>query len=72
MSVMARQPSPRRRRRGQPPRKIAISLRVDPVLLNTLRRQARARGIGYQIHLHDLLAQAADQIARSEGATHGR
>lgn len=54
------------RRVGRPPLGAAarrlIAIRVDPQVLDALRREARQRGLGYQSLVHDLLARHVRRV----------
>jgi predicted DNA binding CopG/RHH family protein len=58
-------PHPTKARRGRPPLgdapRRAVTLRVDAALLERLRTQAAARGIGYQTLIHEVLTRAASR-----------
>ena len=49
------------RRVGRPPlgatARRLIAIRIDPRVLDAVRREARRRGLGYQSLIHDLLAK---------------
>jgi len=45
------------------PRRTQIALKVDTRIIDIFRRQAEARGIGYQTLMHDVLATAAMSFA---------
>ena len=49
------------RRVGRPPLGAAarrlIAIRIDPQVLNAVRREAKRRGLGYQSLINDLLAE---------------
>lgn len=63
------------RRVGRPPLGTAarrlIAIRIDPQVLDAVRREAKRRGLGYQSLINDLLAK---HVARARGApeTQGR
>ena len=49
------------RRIGRPPLGVAarrlIAIRIDPQVLDAVRREAKRRGLGYQSLINDLLAE---------------
>ena len=57
------------RRVGRPPLGILarqlIAIRIDPLVLNALRREAKRRRVGYQTLIHQLLAK---YVARRRSA----
>ena len=54
------------RRVGRPPLGAAarrlIAIRIDPQVLDAVRREARRRGLGYQSLINDLLAKHVDRV----------
>lgn len=60
-SAGARRRRPVRRRPGRPlagrRKRVAISFKVDPDLLETIRARAARLGIGYQTLIHELIAR---------------
>ena len=54
------------RRVGRPPRGAAarrlIAIRIDPQVLDAVRREARRRGLGYQSLINDLLAKHVERV----------
>jgi len=57
------------RRVGRPPLGAAarrlIAIRIDPQVLDAVRREAKRRGLGYQSLINDLLAK---HVARARSA----
>jgi uncharacterized protein (DUF4415 family) len=55
-----------RRRVGRPPLGAAarrlIAIRIDPQVLDAVRREARRRGLGYQSLINDLLAKHVGRV----------
>ena len=55
------------RRVGRPPAGTAakhlIAIRIDPDVLNRMRRHAREAGVGYQTLINDVLARYAKRLA---------
>src|SRR4029450_6666963 len=53
------------RRVGRPPLGAAarrlIAIRIDPQVLDAVRREAKRRGLGYQSLINDLLAEHGDR-----------
>ena len=54
------------RRIGRPPLGAAarrlIAIRIDPQVLDAVRREARQRGLGYQSLINDLLAKHVGRV----------
>ena len=54
------------RRVGRPPLGSAarrlIAIRIDPQVLDAVRREARRRGLGYQFLINDLLAKHVRRV----------
>ena len=54
------------RRVGRPPLGAAarrlIAIRIDPQVLDAVRREARRRGLGYQSLINDLLAKHVGRV----------
>ena len=54
------------RRVGRPPLGAAarrlIAIRIDPQVLDAVRREARRRGLGYQSLIKDLLAKHVERV----------
>ena len=54
------------RRVGRPPLGTAarrlIAIRIDPQVLDAVRREARRRGLGYQSLINDLLAKHVERV----------
>ena len=54
------------RRVGRPPLGAAarrlIAIRIDPQVLDAVRREARRRGLGYQSLINDLLAKHVERV----------
>ena len=54
------------RRVGRPPlggaTRRLIAIRIDPQVLDAVRREARRRGLGYQSLIHDLLARHVRRV----------
>ena len=54
------------RRVGRPPLGAAarqlIAIRIDPQVLDAVRREARRRGLGYQTLINDLLAKHVGRV----------
>ncbi len=54
------------RRVGRPPLGTAarrlIAIRIDPQVLDAVRREARRRGLGYQSLINDLLAKHVGRV----------
>jgi uncharacterized protein (DUF4415 family) len=57
------------RRVGRPPLGAAarrlIAIRIDPQVLDAVRREARRRGLGYQSLINDLLAKHVERVRRA-------
>src|SRR5207247_8880499 len=55
-----------RRRVGRPPLGAAarrlIAIRIDPQVLDAVRREAKRRGLGYQTLINDLLAKHVGRV----------
>ena len=58
------------RRVGRPPLGAAarrlIAIRIDPQVLDAVRREARRRGLGYQSLINDLLAKHVERVRSTE------
>jgi uncharacterized protein (DUF4415 family) len=54
------------RRVGRPPLGAAarrlIAIRIDPQVLDAVRREAKRRGVGYQSLINDLLAKHVERV----------
>ena len=54
------------RRVGRPPLGAAarrlIAIRIDPQVLDAVRREAKRRGLGYQSLINDLLAKHVERV----------
>ena len=54
------------RRVGRPPlgatARRLIAIRIDPQVLDAVRREARRRGLGYQSLINDLLAKHVERV----------
>jgi uncharacterized protein (DUF4415 family) len=61
-------PAPLRamRRVGRPPlgteARRLIAIRIDPQVLDAVRREAKRRGLGYQSLINDLLAKHVERV----------
>jgi uncharacterized protein (DUF4415 family) len=57
------------RRVGRPPLGAAarrlIAIRIDPQVLDAVRREAKRRGLGYQSLINDLLAKHVGRVRRA-------
>jgi uncharacterized protein (DUF4415 family) len=57
------------RRVGRPPlgaeARRLIAIRIDPRVLEAVRREAKRRGLGYQSLINDLLAEHVERVRRA-------
>ena len=65
-----------RRKLGRPflgrARRQLIAFRIDVDLLKSLKVEARRQGIGYQTHLHNILARQIASLTRRVTSPRGR
>lgn len=46
-----------------------IAIRIDPQVLDAVRREAKRRGVGYQSLINDLLAKHVARAMRDQNAS---